>query len=91
MATFKDRNGRQIQTTAKLFVKSYYKDAECGTYWIGEGRSKTMVQRVVGLPLSWKRVYGHDGGILGQADTPQKAWMDAARKLEARLAAGEYQ
>ena len=30
MATFKARDGKEYNTTAKLFVKSYYRDAECG-------------------------------------------------------------
>ena len=83
MATFKTRDGRELATTAKNFVKSYHKDAECGA------RAKGYI--VQGLPLNWKRLHGVEGDTLGIGDTPQKAWLDAARKLESRLQAGGYQ
>lgn len=85
MATFKYHDGRVADCTAKQFVRSIYKDAESGTHI--EGQPKEMVCRVYS---SWNTLQGNAGVLLGEGRTVQKAWLDAAIKIQSRLQAGGY-
>jgi hypothetical protein len=82
MAEFQNREGRVSNWTARQFVRSYFKDA--ASDWTADG---CCVYDMDALLAKYAK---RERRLLGEGATPQKAWMDAARKLETRLLRGEY-